>query len=294
MTEQSGSGAAPAATPGARLAAARDSLGLSIAEVAGQMRISVRQVQAIEADRYSELPGAVFVRGFVRNYARLLKIDPVPLLHALETELGHDVPLRAHEISGTLPVHARHGHIKHWLVALALVVVAVLGAGGYELWRAQLEPRESPKSAAPLSEPAPTAAPTVTAPEPGSVPLVPERAADSGVSTPVEAAAGAGTTGGAAPASVPGDTAASPAKGSSRSARIEIEFAGQSGVEFRDAEGKVVYSGTGEANTSRTIEAALPLDVIVGNASGVRITYNDKPFDVAAHATRNVARFTLE
>ncbi len=62
--------------PGAALAAAREALNLSVAEVARQLKLSVSQIEALEAGAYEKLPGPVFVRGFIRNYARLLRLDP--------------------------------------------------------------------------------------------------------------------------------------------------------------------------------------------------------------------------
>ncbi len=52
---------------GRQLAAARESSGFSIADIARQLKLSPWQVEAMEAGNYERLPGAVFVRGFVRN-----------------------------------------------------------------------------------------------------------------------------------------------------------------------------------------------------------------------------------
>src|ERR1017187_3784954 len=78
----------PAVSIGAVLADARGRLGLSIEEAAQQLRLSPSQLHAMEANDYSGLPGATFVRGFIRNYARLLQLDPEPLLHAYTPESG--------------------------------------------------------------------------------------------------------------------------------------------------------------------------------------------------------------
>ena len=72
---------------GMQLAAARRSCNLSVADVAHQLKLSPAQVEAMEAGEYQRLPGAVFVRGFIRNYARLLKIDPEPLVAQAENRL---------------------------------------------------------------------------------------------------------------------------------------------------------------------------------------------------------------
>ena len=68
---------APSAPPtaGATLRAAREMHGLSIDDVAQQLKLAPRQVQALEDDEYGKLPGRTFVRGFVRNYARFIGLD---------------------------------------------------------------------------------------------------------------------------------------------------------------------------------------------------------------------------
>jgi len=276
------------ATPGARLASARLAAGLTVEDVAAQMRISLRQVEAIEADRYDELPGAVFVRGFVKNYARLLHLDPTPLLHALESALGSDVPLRAQEYAGALPENARRGHIRLWLTLFVVMIVVVLGAAGYEFWRSRsLSIAPSEEKASQQTERS-TAAPQApnTATEP--IPLSPEPIVD--VPAPGAAGDSAGASGGPgnAPMTQP-DSVAPP-----RSSRVAVTFVQDSWLEVRDGGGKLLFSGTGRANTSQTVTGEPPLDLLVGNASGVRIAYNQKPVDVLEHASRNIARFTLE
>ena len=74
---------AGAPTPGTLVREAREAAGLSIDDVSQQLKLAPRQVQALEADDYAQLPGRTFVRGFMRNYARLLRLDPDALLAAL-------------------------------------------------------------------------------------------------------------------------------------------------------------------------------------------------------------------
>lgn len=292
MTQFAGSEAA-ATTPGAALASARERLGLTVADVAGQMRISPRQVEAIEADRYQELPGAVFVRGFVRNYARLLKLDPMPLLHALEPALGQEAPLRAHPIAGAIPVPARRGRTIGWLGVLSVLVACVLGAGLYEYWRSQ--PREasvhlpatSPNQLEPPAKPGPPTEPAATATPPLAAQGEAPSSAEAATSEPAPPAA-------AEPQATPSAAATPGAAPGARAARLGIQFVQESWFEIRDREGNVAFVGTGPANSMRLFDVQTPASVIIGNAGGVRITYNDRSFDVAPHATRNIARFTLE
>ena len=73
----------PTMLPGACLAQARIAQGLSVEAVAQQLKFSPRQIEALEADRYDQLPGIAVVRGMVRGYARLVGVEAAPLLEAL-------------------------------------------------------------------------------------------------------------------------------------------------------------------------------------------------------------------
>ncbi|MFC7299344.1 helix-turn-helix domain-containing protein [Herminiimonas aquatilis] len=68
---------------GAQLAALREARGWTTAEIASQLNLANRQIQALEADNYAALPGMVIVRGFVRAYAKVLQTDPAPILAAI-------------------------------------------------------------------------------------------------------------------------------------------------------------------------------------------------------------------
>ena len=65
---------------GAQLAQYRQERGWSVVEVADQLNLAPRQVQALEDENYGALPGMAITRGFIRAYAKLLKVDPAVLL----------------------------------------------------------------------------------------------------------------------------------------------------------------------------------------------------------------------
>jgi len=81
------------------LKAARIAAGFSLGEVSHRLKLSARLLDAIEADDRTKLPEAVYVRGYVRNYARLLRLDPEPLLK--DYHLGEAQPF--HQESGVPP-----------------------------------------------------------------------------------------------------------------------------------------------------------------------------------------------
>ena len=59
---------------------------LSLEELAQTTRIPIKSLQQIEADDFAQLPGDVFVRGFVRSYAKALGMDSDPLLQRIEAD----------------------------------------------------------------------------------------------------------------------------------------------------------------------------------------------------------------
>jgi len=73
--------------PGHRLRTARRARNLDLGQVAVQLHLSDATVAFLERDQYEQLPGPVFVRGYIRNYARLVGLDHEPLLQAYREAL---------------------------------------------------------------------------------------------------------------------------------------------------------------------------------------------------------------
>ena len=72
---------------GEQLRAARQARGLDLSDAAQMLKLGARQVEALEQGDWQGLPGQTFIRGFVRNYARILQIDPTPLMAELDKVL---------------------------------------------------------------------------------------------------------------------------------------------------------------------------------------------------------------
>ena len=80
----------PTGIPGKTLAAQREAMGWSVEQVADQLKLAVRQVVALEAGDYASLPSPAVTRGFVRAYAKIVKLDPIPLV--AQIDLGSTGP----------------------------------------------------------------------------------------------------------------------------------------------------------------------------------------------------------
>ena len=133
-------GGAAGAAAGALLGAAREASGLSIDAVAQQLKLAPRQVRALESGEFSHLPGRTFVRGFIRNYARLVSLDPEQVLGALPG--GGAMPsLEAPTLQPTAPAmgelptaeQAPKAGWTRWAIPLTLAAV-VAAAAVYE-WK---------------------------------------------------------------------------------------------------------------------------------------------------------------
>ena len=85
---------------GAQLRAAREAAGLSLDQVAQQLKLAPRQVRALEEENFGMLPGRTFTRGFMRNYARLLNLDP-DLLVAHLPDAAHAPSLESPPLHST-------------------------------------------------------------------------------------------------------------------------------------------------------------------------------------------------
>ena len=264
-------------TVGGRLAAARAAHNLSLADVARQLKMSVWQIEALEADRYQRLPSAVFVRGFIRNYARLVGLDPVSLLAEVEVHLPHNTrPTPELPPSADIPFPS--GTPVKWRRYAAVVTVLAGAAITFELYQGDapevtVQPRSStvPRPAAalpPAVAPAPTAADFAKASKPKlSAPPLPDA---------VAAAAAA---------------AAEPEAGAYQLAFV---FERESWVEVRDGHGRRLLWQLNPAGSRQTVNGVPPLSLVIGNANGVHLELNHQPVDLAPHTDIDVARLTLE
>ena len=84
-------------TVGEILKQARTDQGISLATVAGQTKIQLKYIRALEENNFDKLPPAAFVKGFVRSYARVVSKDPEGLLAIFrrdydQNERGEIVP----------------------------------------------------------------------------------------------------------------------------------------------------------------------------------------------------------
>jgi cytoskeleton protein RodZ len=120
---------------GAQLRAAREAGGLSIADVAARLKLSGRQIEAIEAEDWKSLPEPTFTRGFIRGYARLVGIEESALrLDIVRPAARADLaptPTAMGEV--TYEGGASKTNVARWLIPLCLLAALIGGASWFIL-----------------------------------------------------------------------------------------------------------------------------------------------------------------
>ncbi len=271
--------------PGGRLAEARRAQNLAPAEIARQLKLSVWQVEALEAGHYQQLPGPVFVRGFIRNYAKLVKLDPDELLRVAGDSLRQSVPRPERPPSQDIPFPAPSRPRWPVLASTAAILVGVLIV--YEFYWNEVEHTTSQAvsvTPAPM-EPQSSSAVTPASPRPADETRTVQQAA---------VATAALTEQGVLPASAAGAQAdpVRPPKPGERQVRLAFEQ--ESWVEIRDRDERVIFSQLNRPGTQQFVSGTPPFSIVVGNAQGVRLTYEDRPVDLAGHTKIDVARLILQ
>jgi cytoskeleton protein RodZ len=279
------------ASLGQRLREARQARGLSIDDVVHTLKFSTRQIEAVETDRMEVLPSSVFQRGLVRSYARLLKLDPEPLLALIEAQVPVQEPeIRAPENMGNA---APKGGIFQIPPLVAISILLLIAAGVMIGWHylgfgvhqvtsvaqaVNAVMDESKAVEVAKTEPQPATAP-VLAPNPE--PVVPA------VVVPVVAPA-------APKADVPAVAPqvvlpAPPIDGR----RLSFLFSGESWIEVKDASGLVILTGIYQ-NGTQSVVGRPPFEVVIGNAAMVSLRDNGRSVDLKPFTRAEVARLTLK
>ena len=274
---------------GVLLKAAREVRGLSVSDIAQALKLGQRQVEALERDDWSGLPGTTFSRGFVRNYARMVGLDPAPLMLHLDRLL--EKPIDTLAVPEAVPTRiSTSTKSRDGLVVGLGIGLLVLAALAYFLlpsdlnpWRASIQGaidgdgKSSELAAPPTVPPQEALFPPDT---PAQQLITPQATPMSGAEMP-EAAKPGGAT---AVASV--EPVANP--------QLRFMVAKESWVEVRDRDGTVIYSQRLPGGAEQVVGGQGPLSVTSGYAPGVSLFLRGQIVNLVPHTKGDVARLVLE
>jgi cytoskeleton protein RodZ len=313
--------------PGKALAAQREALGWTVEQVAEQLKLQPRQVIALETGNYAALPSPAVTRGFIRAYAKIVRLDPAPLVAMIPMDsvtAADSAPVARPQKPATFsessrfPLHGKRSTMPAAWVALAVVVVAAAAAA----WHFGLIPHgkgEAPAAstpdAAPSAQPGTTAEPVQkpdvplisvpgqTNPAPNSDVQPGAAQPSNGAAAPAEGAApaaGAGTGAAAAPAPATVQPAAAkqPVQAAAETAvpasGLVLNVNEDSWIEVSTAGNKKLISRLVKAGSTETVPVDQPVTLIVGNPKGVSATLRGAAVELPPLPGKVVSRVSLK
>ena len=272
--------------PGAVLRQARTERRLSVEDIARELNLSPSRIAALERDDYQSLPGATYVRGYLRRYACLLGLAPETVLDSFNR-----LPGAAQPVDLVAPAPVRQISSNDSLIKLGtLLVVGVMVGLAIIWWQGQervAPPNEPVVPPVALGEP-PAVEAAVQAPvaEEAAPPPAPPRAEAPVARAPTE------------PATSPAPATGSDAREvvidpNAPRARLVLYVTEESWADVRDAAQRRLIYETVPAGRVVTIEGVSPLSVFIGNIDGVRVELNGREYDARRHKRGQVARFVV-
>lgn len=308
-------------TAGQMIRAARLQKGMHLAVLSVNLKVPIRQLEALEADQHDTSKGPVFARALASSVCRQLQIDPAPVLAVLPQSVDRLPPAR----QPLKPLNAdkqlglevlsviRNIPLQTMVIAAVMLVMiaALLWMPSPSTW-VWLQPE--PQAPAPAPEVAPTAteaaaaevqqaqaqaneaqpaAAAVMAPLPATVSAPPSMPSTSRAAASVITPATAPTPAPAASTS-PAASKPAPVVGVGGGAVLGFVASNDSWIEIRDGNNQVLWTRVVRAGETAQVQYPLPMNVVIGRAQAVSVTYKGKPFDLAPHTKVTVARFEVK
>ena len=285
--------AIPATSLGNMLREAREKLGLSVADVAGQIKFAPRQIEALEAEDFKHLPEAAFLRGFVRSYAKILRLDAETLLASIPQTKMAAVELIPASVGVLFPnAHSLRQQNMIWLGAASLLAVIV---AVFALWHfktplkqskeqvnaAKVEtPVELPAEAKTISEPL-VLKPSMIEPISPVVPKVKSSVAQSSVrETKLQSSAREAKTPVAKDATVQSENSVTPLGALPETSKLRLVFGEESWTEIKDKDGNIISSQVNPAGSELRVEGNAPFSMLIGHAASASLYFRGKQVDL--------------
>ena len=317
-------GAEPAPGPGQRLRQARLRRGLALVQVARDLRLTPERVKAIENEDYPRLPGAVFVVGYVKSYARLLDLDPEALGETYRAALTPPArkptappaaPARQASRPSTRPATESSSRSSKpraneslWAGITALLLVLILALAWWlqrPTEQATLTPQVAERPIPDVLTQPQARLDEATEDEAGADTSLEESPMEP-LDEPPEDAAVIDEEEGAATKAPGEDFPAAAAARSSQSPPeadvaqvvekldVVISFTGPTSVDIRDSTMNYGLIGEMGEGDQHLLGGKPPYSLIIGNAAATRIQVGGQPFDFQSVVRGNVARFILD
>jgi cytoskeleton protein RodZ len=300
----------PAAMPisaGQLMRDARNASGMHIATLSMALKVPVRKLEALEADDWTQLPDAVFVRALATSVCRHIKTDSAPILAALPKSTQQQL-IDERASKGLNQTFRAPSDPKPSLLRLPISMPMLLGAIGFLLaaivliFLPDMSKRVDAKKTE-VVESVPVLQPVLVPTEVvgvASTPVAPAATASQSQATPPALSppavtASMPTTVAKPIAPVPSPVASAPTAAVSGAPTLRMVAKGVVWVEVKDAKGTVLAQRTLQPKEVLNVTGAAPLAVVVGRINEMQsVDVRGKPFSLAGLSPDNVARFEIK
>jgi cytoskeleton protein RodZ len=312
-----------AASAGEMLSLARQQKDWSVQQVAEQLKLSVKQITALEGNQFDALPQMVIVRGFVRAYAKLLKIDSDVVVRLLPEGTGKiefDASLKpalaTPFFESRMSLMGRQDNSRKYLISAALLAIFAMA---FYAWQ-KVEKTDFVKAFFPAGEtvthqvaapdlqqvntPLPVAAPTTQLPGVGAA-VLPEspgdadtlvapkgRDAEAGSSTVIIPAASSLQATAAAPSATTNSAGSVPVAAAND--EMKLTFSQDVWLQIKRENGTVVTSHLAKAGTQEIFSVSEPMQIRIGNAAGVQALLRGAPLAISDGSGSNVVNLNVK
>lgn len=306
----------PQPTAGAMLRQAREAAGLHVAALAVALKVPVKKLEALEANRLEELPDAVFVRALAGSVCRALKVDPAPILSLLPQAAKPQLHTDEADPKTTFRSHTTQQRApwRDWLsrpgpmLALGLVLAALL----LVLWptapeappsavveqpvapvatQADASPAVPAQVTAPPAAGLPEATASSSTPTPGVSVQSPSNPLPPGAAAPAVVTSAAGV---ALPGTSPAIELVRPVTAAGPVTAVTFKARAMTWVAVTDAKGEAPLRRTLSAGETVSVSGPTPLSVVVGRVDATTVEVRGQVFNLDAVARDNVARFEVK
>jgi len=267
---------------------------MHLAVLSANLKVPVRQLEALEADQYLVNQSPVFARGLAASVCRQLRVDPAPVLALMPLSASHLESTGAVRQAFTAP--ANLGRLTRTSPAasfktlgiglgMVLLIAGLIWLPNFSQWawieRLRASWSVSEPAAQSVSPVAETFALGATGPGFASSEPEPRLLADA---SPVLQTVAPGLA----------QSAASGTLAASAEPELVFSAHNMSWIEVRDAQKQLVWNGVLNAGDSKRLPVTLPVSVVVGRSDAIQLLVKGQPFDLKPHTQVNTARFEVK
>jgi len=262
----------------------REQANVSIATIAAPLKLSELQIKRLENDEFALLGPITFVKGYIKNYCRELKVDSAPILAMMPAPPEPTKPANMQSFSRRTEKEASDSRLMFFSY---LILAIVIGSSALWFWQnaTPIEEQTSKINVAnSIMSERQAAQPSI---------LQQQQQAEINDESLLESKDSLETSTSSEAVTETAPITSNNESQEDASSTIVMNFNGESWVEIYDGEGEKIAFGVKKAGYIMTVSGTPPFSVVLGKHDAVDITLNGEPVDVSAFPKNRLAKFTL-